>query len=54
MNEKLNEKIKKDLEIAEKYTNEIVDLINYNDELTTSDLQGAVMGIVLSLMSERK
>jgi hypothetical protein len=53
-NDMLNEKMKRYLETAEKYTNEIMDLINHKDELTTSDLQGAVMGIVLSLISERK
>ena len=52
MNETLN-KISNDIKVVNKYTTEIMELIDHKDEMTQSDLQGAVMGIVVKMLVER-
>jgi len=52
--EEVKEKMLKNIEIANQYTKEIMDLINEKEELTQSDLQGAVMGIVVKILQEEK
>ncbi len=48
----LQTKVAEDIRTANKYTKEIMDLIDEKDELTQSDLQGAVMGIVVKILQE--
>lgn len=50
--EQVKEKMLKNIEISNRYTKEIMDLIEQKDELTQSDLQGAVMGIVVKILQE--
>jgi len=46
-------KISNDIKFANKYTTEIMELIDHKDEMTQSDLQGAVMCIVVKMLVER-
>jgi hypothetical protein len=50
--EQVKEKMLKNIEKANQYTKEIMDLIDEKEELTQSDLQGAVMGIVVKILQE--
>lgn len=48
----LQTKVAEDIRTANKYTSEIMELIDYQDVMTRSDLQGAVMAIVTKLMTK--
>lgn len=50
--EQVKEKMLKNIEKANQYTKEIMELIDEKEELTQSDLQGAVMGIVVKILQE--
>lgn len=50
--EEVKEKMLKNIEKANQYTKEIMELIDEKEELTQSDLQGAVMGIVVKILQE--
>lgn len=50
--EQVKEKMLKNIEKANQYTKEIMELIEEKEELTQSDLQGAVMGIVIKILQE--
>jgi hypothetical protein len=50
--EQVKEKMLKNIEKANQYTKEIMELIDEKEELTQSDLQGAVMGIVVKILTE--
>jgi hypothetical protein len=50
----LQTKVAEDIRTANKYTSEIMELIDNQDEMTRSDLQGAVMGIVVKILTEEK
>jgi hypothetical protein len=50
--EQVKEKMLKNIEKANQYTKEIMELIDNQDEMTRSDLQGAVMGIVVKILQE--
>jgi hypothetical protein len=50
--EQVKEKMLKNIEKANQYTKEIMELIKEKEELTQSDLQGAVMGIVVKILQE--
>lgn len=50
----LQTKVAEDIRTANKYTSEIMELIDNQDEMTRSDLQGAVMGIVIKILQEGK
>jgi hypothetical protein len=50
--EQVKEKMLKNIEKANRYTKEIMELIDEKEELTQSDLQGAVMGIVVKILQE--
>jgi hypothetical protein len=52
--EQVKEKMLKNIEKANLYTKEIMELIDEKEELTQSDLQGAVMGIVVKILTEEK
>lgn len=52
--EQVKEKMLKNIEKANQYTKEIMELIDEKEELTQSDLQGAVMGIVVKILTEEK
>jgi hypothetical protein len=52
--EQVKEKMLKNIEKANRYTKEIMELIDEKEELTQSDLQGAVMGIVVKILTEEK
>ena len=45
-------KVAEDIRTANKYISEIMELIDNKDEMTRSDLQGAVMAIVTKLMTK--
>lgn len=49
--EQVKEKMLKNIEKANRYTKEIMELIDEKEELTQSDLQGAVMGIVVKILT---
>ncbi len=49
--EQVKEKMLKNIEKANQYTKEIMELIDEKEELTQSDLQGAVMGIVVKILT---
>jgi hypothetical protein len=40
--------------LVNKYTNEILELMYSQEDYTTSDLQGMVSAIVLSILNEQK
>lgn len=48
----LQTKVAEDIRTANKYTSEIMELIDNQDEMTRSDLQGAVMAIITKLMTK--
>ncbi len=48
----LQTKVAEDIRTANKYTSEIMELIDNQDEMTRSDLQGAVMAVVTKLMTK--
>jgi hypothetical protein len=50
----LQTKVAEDIRTANKYTSEIMELIDNQDEMTRSDLQGAVIGIVVKILTEEK
>jgi uncharacterized membrane protein (DUF106 family) len=50
----LQTKVEKDIRMANQYTSEIMELIDNQDEMTRSDLQGAVIAIVIKILQEGK
>jgi hypothetical protein len=48
----LQTKVSEDIRTANKYTSEIMELIDNQDEMTRSDLQGAIMGIVVKILTK--
>ena len=44
--------ITKKVRLINKYSDKVIDLVNSSDDLTTSDMQGVAMAIVMKLIQE--